>query len=288
MRAFAKRGKSFTCMLLALICTLLMGMTLVVSADSKANATVDQQAKDTLTGYVSAQLSANEYAVEGGGTLSGSDLFEKSGNGYDLNETEFNKLTSRAQSELVSDIAEKSNEAAASETGTTKNVSDSTVQSWWKELQQKNGVGSKFMNEILKNTKPDFVTANAIYQPFSGPVSTILGVIAILIMAFLGIVMAADIAYITLPPVRMLVADGDSSGRPEKSKIFSYDAIYAVKCAESDSSASGNGKQALGIYLKRRIIALIILGICLLYLVQGQLYTFVGMILDLVSGFLGF
>ena len=62
----------------------------------------------------------------------------------------------------------------------------------------------------------------------------------------------------------------------------------AVKVAEESDSSDGNKKQALGIYLKRRIFMLILLGICLLYLVQGQIYTFVGWILDLVSGFLGF
>ena len=285
-RFYAQKKKAFAfTMVLAMLITMFMSSIALFAS----SATPDAQAHRDLTIYVQSQMSNKEYAVDGGGTIEGADLFDGSPtDGYDLNEDEFQTLTSAAQAEVVSDIAENSN-AAIDETDT---VSESTVQNWWKELQSKDGVGSKFLNEILKNTKPDFVTANAIYEPFSGLVGTVLGVIAVLLMAFLGIVMVCDISYIALPPVRNLVADddGDKSGHKiAKSKIFSHDAIYAVQCAENNTDGgSGGGKQALGIYLKRRIVMLIILGICLMYLVQGQIYTFVGWLLNLLNGFLGF
>lgn len=283
---YAQKKKAFAfTMVLAMLITMFMSSIALFAS----SATPDAQAHRDLTIYVQSQMSNKEYAVDGGGTIEGADLFDGSPtDGYDLNEDEFQTLTSAAQAEVVSDIAKNSN-AAIDETDT---VSESTVQNWWKELQSKDGVGSKFLNEILKNTKPDFVTANAIYEPFSGLVGTVLGVIAVLLMAFLGIVMVCDISYIALPPVRNLVADddGDKSGHKiAKSKIFSHDAIYAVQCAENNTDGgSGGGKQALGIYLKRRIVMLIILGICLMYLVQGQIYTFVGWLLNLLNGFLGF
>ena len=283
-----KRSKSFVLTILAMICVLMIG-TLSVFADTATQATQDEQAKRNLTTYVYGQMSQNKYEVDGGGSLSGSDLFEGSPtDGYDLQEDEFQSLSSSAQTQVVEDIAENSYDAVDSDKA--EGVTESTVQNWWKELQTKNGVGSKFMNEILKNTKPDFVTANAIYQPFSGLVGTILGLLSILICALLGIVMAADICYITLPPVRNFVAEDDNSnGKIAKSKIFSHDAIYAVQCAEDTSDGgSGGGKQALGIYLKRRIFALILLGVCLVYLLNGALYVFVGWILSLLNGFLGF
>lgn len=283
---YAQKKKVFA---FTMVLAMLMTMFLSGIVTFASSVTPDAQAHRDLTIYVQSQMSNKEYAVDGGGTIEGRDLFDGSPtDGYDLNEDEFQTLTSAAQAEVVEDIAENSN-AAIEETDT---VSESTVQNWWKELQTKDGVGSKFLNEILKNTKPDFVTANAIYEPFSGLVGTILGVISVLLMAFLGIVMVCDISYIALPPVRNLVADddGDKSGHKlAKSKIFSHDAIYAVQCAENNTDGgSGGGKQALGIYFKRRVVMLIILGVCLLYLIQGQIYTLVGMILDLVSGFLGF
>ena len=141
------------------------------------------------------------------------------------------------------------------------------------------------LNMILKNTNPDFVTANKIYQPFSGLVGTLLGLGAVLIMAFLALVMICDIAYISLPPVRLFA--GDEQNGKVSSKLFSHDAIYAVQCAENDDKGDGSPKQALGIYFKRRVFMLILLGICLLYLIQGQIFSLVGMVLDLVSGFFG-
>lgn len=284
-----KRGRMRMSLVTAVLLVLVMMLNVAgVFADTKANATADEQAKRQLTSYVYGQMSQNEYDVDGGGKIQGADLFEGNAqDGYDLDEDAFGTMTSKAQTDAVSDIATLSNEAIDSDKA--DGVSESTVTNWWKELQQKNGVGSKFMNEILKNTKPDFVAANKIYQPFSGPISIAIGVVVVLLMALLGLSMAADIAYITLPPVRTLVADGEGDGKPQKSKIFTYDAIYAVRAVEEESDNSrGGGKQSLGIYLKRRIFALILLGICLLYLVQGQLYTAVGWILDLVSGFLGF
>lgn len=250
-----------------------------------ASAVSEEQAKQNLTTYVYGKMSQNEYSLAEGGSIKGSDLFEgKPTEGYDLNEQAFTSLSSKAQSQVVSDIASLSNQAIQDDAA--RGVEQSTVQSWWKQLQTKEGVGSKFMGEILKNTKPDFVTANQIYAPFSGVVGTLMGIGAVLVMAFLGLVMVADISYIALPPVRIFYSDKAKNGGG--SKMFSHDAIYAVQVAEEGGNGDGEKKQALGIYFKRRVVMLIILGICLLYLVQGQIYTLVGYILDLVSGFLGF
>lgn len=242
--------------------------------------------------YVYESVKSNSYDKEGGGSILGSGLFDTTGGTYDLIESEFNKLTSSAQTELVQDIKTASDEAV-DDTSTAADVSDETVQDWFKELQSLDGVGSKLMSTILSDTKPDFVTANKIYQPFSGIVGTILGILSILLMAFLGIVMVLDICYIALPPMRMFVGEvsegqGRGHGSSLKSNLISNDAIYSVKVAEESDGSDGSKKQALGVYLKRRIPMLILLGVCLLYLVQGQIYTLVGWILDLVSGFLGF
>lgn len=278
-KEFFRKQKIFFTTMLVLI-GLLASSMFVFAGD-------EEDAMRSLQGYVYNKVSETEYTLEGGGSLKGKDLFEGSATkGYDLKEYEFQRLSSKAQSQLVSDIATYSEGAVDDVSG----VEESTVQSWWKQLQTKDGVGSKFMNEILSNTKPDFVTANKIYQPFSGVIGTLMGIMAILIMGFLGLVMVSDIAYIVIPPFRLFVSDeaNGNGGKISKSKLFSDDAIYAVRVAEEDNGSNGNKKQALGIYFKRRVVMLIILGICLLYLVQGQIYTLVGILLDLVSGFLGF
>lgn len=291
MELSMRKGFNFRSALLAFsmaFMCLFSGVATVVSMPVEVLAVSEETAMHNLTTYVYGKMSQTEYSLAAGGSLKGSELFSGSPTkGYDLDENKFTQLSSKAQSQVVSDIAKYSNEAAESDKA--KGVEESTVQTWWKQLQTKNGVGSKFMNEILKNTKPDFVSANAIYQPFAGPVGIVLGLLSIVIVAFLGVVMATDIAYITLPPLRMFITEGEGQGQKfVKSNIISNDAIKAVQWAEESDAQSASGKQALGFYFKRRVFSLVILGICLLYLVQGQLYTFVGYILDIVSGFLGF
>lgn len=288
MNGLSSRRRLGVLFCVVLIFLSLFSCPVFAEVSSSAGANSQKQAMNNLQTYVYGKLSQNEYTLEEGGTVSGSDLFTgKPTEGYELNDSEFQKLTSKEQGKVVEDIAASSN-AAVDDEG-VKGVTEDTVSTWWKDLQTHPGVGSKFMNEILKNTKPDFVTANKIYAPFAGPVGVVLGLLAIVIMSFLGIVIVLDIAYIVIPPVRLMVSDGDSrDGKIEKSKLVSNDAIYAVKVAEENDGGDGNKKQALGIYFKRRVIALILLGICLLYLVQGQIYTLVSIILDMVNGFLGF
>ena len=173
------------------------------------------------------------------------------------------------------------------------NVTADTVNSFVEALQNETGMGTALLAELLQNTKPDFVTANRLYEPFSGVVGTILGVISILIMALLGITMALDLAFITIPALRLaLGADGKGEGGKDDAKLMSrlvsQEARKAVEIAENGDGGGGQGegKQALGIYFKKRWKGLVLLGICLLYLVQGQIYSLVGWIIDLLSGFL--
>lgn len=272
---------------LAMIASAFLVMLMLVSTVCGAFATdenPDATARKNLIDYVHGKIESVQYPVDGGGYLAGKELLDSSSG--KINEAKFATLTSKGQSQVVSDIAKFSNEKVA-DPDENNDVSKSTAENWWKELQQTKGVGSKFLNVILENTKPDFVTANQIYKPFSGVVGTVLGVIAVVGMGILAVVMVSDIMYIALPPMRMMVQEGkDKNGGGKSSFLISSDAIYAVEQAEQNND--GNKKHAIGIYFKRRVVMLILLGICMLYLVSGSIFTLVGTILDLVSGFIGF
>lgn len=281
MRTMLKKKNIF-----ALLLTVVLVVCMSVSVFATTDTTTPAGALETLSNNVKGDsgVGKNHYSCQGGGYLSGSDLFSstKENGCYVINEDNFNKLSSSEQTRFLTDVVAESEENVGK-----NNVDNSTVQEWWKILQSKTGVGSKFMGVLLKDTKPDFVAANAIWKPFSGPVGVLLGLGAVVIMSLLGLVIVADIAYIALPPVRIFAEEGKKGGI--RSHLFSYEATQAVKIAEN-GGGNGNGetKQALGIYFKRRVVMLIVLGICLMYLVNGQIYTLVGWILDLVSGFLKF
>ena len=264
----------------------------------------NSSARDVLNGAIgngyagvdqSADISGNTYSKEGGGTLTYSDCVEAN---TGLVNSNFEQLTEKGKRQLLDDmlgIADKQIENDRSSTSASQ-VTNETKTSWLNELQSCNGVGTQLMTSLLQNTKPDYATANRIYEPFSGIVGTVLGLGSILIMAFLGITMVLDLTYMCIPAFRMMLsgdgATGDGKGNGSKPKIISYEAVSAVQLAEGGSGTSGQqggtNKLAVGIYFKKRVIMLIVLGVCLLYLIQGQIFALVSMILDLVSGFLGF
>lgn len=251
------------------------------------HAITTEQAESNLTTGIYNKMAEDKYTLEGGGNISGKELFNKKSNGssgtsYDVNEDQFKDLTKKEQQRFTTKLVEEANAQVGN-----NGVTSSTVTGLLQKLQSKPGMGSKLLTEILKNTKPDYVRANSIYQPFSGIVGTALGLGAILILAILGIVIVSDIAFITLPPYRGLMGEGEGEKKGLSKFLVSHEATSAVREAEGSDSGQGSYKYAVGIYLRRRAIALIILGICLLYLVQGQIYVFVGFIMDLVQGFLG-
>lgn len=239
--------------------------------DSKYNGTTDSE-----TGYLTGQTLVNDDGM--------------------INEANFKKLTNESQRQLIKDMNSVAEDILRSDSVNEdgSSYSDEDYQNWVQQLQQCDGVGSRLISTLMANTKPDFASANRIYQPFSGTVGTVLGLVAVLLMAALAIVMVLDLAYIAIPFVRNLL-DGGSSDNGNgsggiKSKFVSWEAYNAVQQVEAGGGNSGNGggdnKTAVGIYFKKRIIMLLILGLCLLYLVQGEIFTMVGWFMDLVSGLL--
>lgn len=249
-------------------------------------------------------FAANRYKVSGGGYFLYTELINtaavagSAGAGLDyFNSTNFEQLTSGAKQDFLGDVFTIANAIAADSakgynTGTTA-PTDDTVADLMQIISQQSGMGSSMLAMIMQNTKPDYVTANRIYEPFSGVVGTILGIVSILIMALLGVTMALDLAYITIPTFQMALGGEDEGGNKKGglSGVISKEAKAACKAADGGAGGQGGDgsyKAAVGIYFKYRWKGLVLLGVCLLYLVQGQIYSFVGWLIDLFSGFLGF
>lgn len=212
-----------------------------------------------------------------------------------VDETQFAKLTSSSKQALLQDQLRIANLMAAdTDSGnaiSSGGVTNETVISMTNVLQQKSGMGSQLLATLLQNTKPDYVTANRIYEPFSGPIGTILGLGSIVIIAFLAVHMILDLCFINLPGIQLLFGDGDSKdGEKKYSKLISRAARTAVKQAEGESGngSSGGGKSATWIYFWSEVKELTILVIALLYLVAGAIFSGIAQIIDLFSGFLGF
>lgn len=250
-----------------------------------ASKTSDQAHKN-LTITVRNAVANKKYEATGGGSLKGSELLTKgSGGSYELNQVAYDQLNSKGKSALSADIVKASETAVKN--GKKTGVTKETQVSWLQDLQQNPGFGSKILAQTMEQVGPDFVTANKMFAPIAPILSTLMGLGAVLIMAFLGLHIVIDIAYITLPVARMILGDGDGGGSGGggskiKGKLVTTEARHAVQEGENE------GKSGLGKYFKSRIFSLVILGLCLVYLVQGQIYVLIGWILDAVGGFLGF
>lgn len=266
--------------LLALLAAFAMLFSIGVTCGYASDSTDDATAQQELHKYALNQLSKNKYEVEGGGYMYGVDVFgdKDSAGNPDVSETQFSKLSKKGQQSFTSDLMNAMDQAATSDqkqqaAQQTSDVTEETTQNWLKELQTHPGMGSRILQQTLGQTKPDFVSANAIYKPFSGMVGTLIALIAVIMMALLALTLAVDLAYITVPPARGLVKD-------DKSRLVSHEAISAVKAAED-----GDGKGvALGYYLKKRFVSILVLAFCLVLLIQGEIFNFVGTMVDLTFG----
>lgn len=287
---------------LKILTSVAMAATMLFSVGLTAHASTSSEAYDGLCVYVgTAGGDQNKkdgngldkvYLLEGGGTATYEDCVDsKTGQPT----ATFAKLKESAKEDCLKDMLSYANEAVekGSATGSNgkvaKGITEDVKTTWLQDIQNCDGVGTQLMNTLLQNTKPDYATANRIYEPFSGVVGTVLALGAILIMAFLGITMVLDLAYIGIPAFR-LAFGGEGNGK-DKPKCISHEAISAINLAENGDGGngqSGSGKVAVGIYFKKRVVMLIVLGVCLLYLIQGQIFTLVSWILNLLSGFLGF
>lgn len=130
---------------------------------------------------------------------------------------------------------------------------------------------------LSENVHGDFATAMTWFQPFNGPINTVLGFLALIIMALVAISTLLDIAYLALPMFKMF-CENVGQATPENPKFVSREAFMAVQEAEGQ-----NKRTYLGCYLRNRSGMMFLLCICLAYLCSGQIYDLIGNFIDTIS-----
>lgn len=201
-----------------------------------------------------------------------------------LNINLYNQLTKGAKTDFLTDYfnAGRMTTDWCIKNDYWDNITEETMQMWTEMLQYEVGEGSQLLTMLLAQTKPDFASASRIYEPFSGVVGTVLGLGSIIIMSLLVVTMLLDIAYISIPTVQVMFGDdGGNSGI--HSKLISKAARRAV---QQDGGDKGT-KEELWVYLKGSFVKILALGVCLLYLVSGNIFSLVGWMIDLFQGFVG-
>lgn len=151
-----------------------------------------------------------------------------------------------------------------------------------KGFKNKGATDAELLTSLFANTKADLFTAMKWFSPFQGTVGLILGIGVIFIILLLIASTAFDLVYIGLPMARN-VMDGkaEQSGKPRPFGV-STDAVRVVNDNEGDNKGTGGNMYVA--YFKKRVVTYIILAICILYLVSGQLSNVIGWLLGQVSG----
>jgi hypothetical protein len=181
---------------------------------------------------------------------------------------------------------------------TNDNFDTSTaVADWWSRVVSTNGVGANYIASLTQGLKADLTAGYSVFSPLQSIINTILGAGAIIIIAFLLVSILIDLFYITLPPVRMAMeGSGKSSGGSRGSSYSpshsnggggSGGPKYVSSAAREAVHAEESGENGLWVYLKKSIVKIIVLALCLVLLISGQVFTFVGWILNLVADMFG-
>ena len=184
----------------------------------------------------------------------------------------FNNLKTSERIDIISEFVERLS---------TWEISNISRQAIYTSISQ--GIDDSltaYIPEIAELTTADLVTAYAWYLPFSGVVGTILGVGVIVLVLFLVFSSTLDLLYLGLPAAAEFL-DGDVSGF-KRLLIVSREAKLAVKEVNM-----GNGSSVYLLYFKRRWWTIIIIAICILYLISGQLGSIIGWFMRVAEGMTG-
>ncbi len=187
----------------------------------------------------------------------------------------FNSLSKEDQETIVENIA---NTGVYEDITTDKGDIDGNQEAFVNKLQS-NGSGTALVTLLFGNTKPNYAKALEMYSPFSGFVGTVIAVIVIVVCALLIVVIAADIAYITIPMFQFNI----DSKEGESGKQFKIVSPAARKAVAAQDEKSGGA--VLWMWFKDRVFLLLMLTICIMYLIDGSIFKIIGAFLDLVSGF---
>lgn len=126
---------------------------------------------------------------------------------------------------------------------------------------------------LKSDTSADFVEARKWFAPFSGPVSTVLGFLCILIFTFLALSVAFDIMYLVIPGFALILERGEENKRPWGVSIEAWKSKREV---ENDNSS----KSVMGVYLRKRIPIFIGVSIIFGWLISGKIYDIVIFFMD--------
>ena len=181
--------------------------------------------------------------------------------------------------------------------GTQYYISETNLITVGKKLQRTadNDAAITTLNDVTEgmNITADVTTASTMLSGFYPILSTVIGLMVILISIGMTVFSAFDLCYIAFPVFRNHCEDAKQSGSglmaktnkstgETKLRFVTDDAQYAVNAADTTQS----GKNPFVIYFGKRLLSYIILAILLFILMTGNITVFTNLALKVVNGVL--
>lgn len=132
---------------------------------------------------------------------------------------------------------------------------------------------SSAIRYLKNNTDADFVEARKWFEPFSNPISTLMGFMCICIFAFLGLSIVFDICYLVIPFIQLILERGEDNKKPWG---VSTEAWGVRREVEQSTTYKGT----MQLYVKRRTPVFIIVAIILSWLISGKIYDIIIYFMD--------
>lgn len=220
------------------------------------------------------------------------DFWEKTEDGY-YKFKDMSKLKTNEANRLVAGVVRAQSEFYEKEAENENGISTEIATRWWKEMQSVNGVGAQYVQQLTSDLKVDLQAGNAFFKPINGIIGVVLGIGSVAIFSFIALSLLLDIFYITIPFFRMMM---DNSGQKNHGSHGGTSGMgggghgpaYISNQAKMAVKEEEGGKNALVFYLKKSILKLVVLVLCMMFLISGKIYPLIGWLMNIVSQMFGF
>ena len=132
---------------------------------------------------------------------------------------------------------------------------------------------------LSDDVRSDVISGYYFLRPFSSTMSTILGVLAILLIIAVTMTILIDLAFLSIPALQWALMKDSNKDKP---KFASLEAWKAYQEYQNNDDGLG----ILSIYFRKKVLQFGTLSICILYLVSGHIYDLAGRIITAFQGFL--
>jgi hypothetical protein len=203
-------------------------------------------------------------------------LYMGSNDELDFNTVAWHDATTTSKTDALTDFVKDLQKS---------NVSDQGQQNVINAMEgQESSIKEMLIPIIMSGTSANLYTALRFLTPFLPVMSLILGILAFVVMLGLMISTVIDLSFIGLPIFRESIINREESKGHLRVPLISHDALSVVRETELDVGSTGGYRNVYLLYFKRRALSYILLSICVLYLVVGELGGVIGWLLHLASG----